>query len=276
MEKQLLKSQAKKRGIAQNMSAPRRASRPETPRNTVVGGLRTPRYIQVASVLRHRIDDGTWSVGDQIPTIDAFEREFGVARVTVRQAIELLREEGLLQSQQGKGTFVVKSIERDRWLNLGTDWQTLLAPIEGNVPHPLPVSDVAQMPRFETDDGEPAGAYVFLYSLQTRGGAPYALARVHVARDVFETAPEAFRSRVALAVISRLKGLVITRAWQTLEVGSADPQAARLLEVPLDSPVAKARVVVRGAGNIVLYIGEITYRGDCVRISIELTDAKRC
>jgi GntR family transcriptional regulator len=240
-----------------------------------VGEQRMPRYLQVASILRHRIGDGTWSVGDRIQTIDELECEFGVARVTVRQAIELLREEGLLLSQQGKGTFVVGTIERDRWLNLGTDWKSLLAPIKGNVPHPLPTPNVTTAPRLEPDDGKAAASYVFLNTLQKRGDAPYALARVHVARHVFDRAPDAFRRRVALAVVSSMKDLAITRAWQTLEVAAADPEAARLLHVPLDSPIAKARILVRGRGDIVLYVGEITYRGDCVRINIELTDARR-
>ena len=59
---------------------------------------RIPRYLQVASVLRRRIRDGRWAVGDKIATLEELEREFGVARVTVRQAIDLLQGEGLLQS----------------------------------------------------------------------------------------------------------------------------------------------------------------------------------
>jgi GntR family transcriptional regulator len=234
-----------------------------------------PRYLQVASILRHRIDEGRWSVGEQIQTIDALERELGVARVTVRQAIELLREEGLLQSQQGKGTFVTKTIERDRWLNLGTDWKSLLAPIEGNVPHPLPANRASTAPKLESTDGKAADSYVFLNTLQKRANAPYALARVHVAKQVFDKAPDAFHRRVALAVISSMKSLAITRAWQTLEIATADPETARLLNIPLDAPIAKARIVVTGRGNLVIYVGEIIYRGDCVRISIELTDAQR-
>ena len=241
----------------------------------VAGEQRMSRYQQVASILRHRIEDGTWSLGDQITTIDELERELGVARVTVRQAIELLREEGLLQSQQGRGTFVVKTIEHDRWLNLGTDWKSLLAPIEGNVPHFLPTQISATGPRLGPGDGKAADAYVFLNTLQKRANAPFALARVHVAKHVFDRAPDAFRSRIALSVVSSMKNLAITRAWQTLEVAAADPETARLLNVPLDAPIAKARVVVTGRDNIVLYVGEIIYRGDCVRISIELTDTRR-
>ena len=67
---------------------------------------RIPRYLRVASVLRRRIRDGHWAVGERIATLEALEREFGVARVTVRQAIDMLQSEGLVKSFQGRGTFV--------------------------------------------------------------------------------------------------------------------------------------------------------------------------
>ena len=63
------------------------------------------------------------NVGDKIATLEELEREFNVARVTVRQAIELLQSEGLLKSHQGRGTFVTKTVEHDRWLQLATDWE---------------------------------------------------------------------------------------------------------------------------------------------------------
>ena len=67
---------------------------------------RVPLYIQVASVMRQRIEAKQWRPGQKISTLVELEQEFQVARVTVRQAIDILREEGLLHCQQGRGTFV--------------------------------------------------------------------------------------------------------------------------------------------------------------------------
>ena len=53
-------------------------------------------YTQVANVLRQRIRSGIWASGDQLPTLDVLEREFHVARVTLRQALNLLETEGLI------------------------------------------------------------------------------------------------------------------------------------------------------------------------------------
>src|SRR5262245_64981381 len=130
---------------------------------------RVPRYLQVASALRRRIRDGRWAVGDRIATLEALEREFSVARVTVRQAIELLQSEGLLKSHQGRGTFVTKSVAHDRWLQLATDWQSLVAPVRDHVPELLP-ADSGAVPHIAADDGIAAPAYVAIRSIQKRDG----------------------------------------------------------------------------------------------------------
>jgi GntR family transcriptional regulator len=230
---------------------------------------RVPRYLQVASALRRRLRDGRWAVGDKIATLEELEREFNVARVTVRQAIELLQGEGLLRSHQGRGTFVTKAVEHDRWLQLATDWQSLIAPIRDHVPQLLS-ADQGTAPRIEEGDGMPAPAYVAIRSIQKRDGKPYAYARVHVARHIHARAPKAFASRVALAVLSEMKGLGIARAHQTVVVGAADLDAAEQLGVALNAPTAEARCVVTDKDGVVIYVGEITYPGDYVKLNIEL------
>ena len=230
---------------------------------------RVPRYLQVASALRQRLKEGHWVVGDQIATLEELEGEFQVARVTVRQAIDLLQSEGLVKSYQGRGTFVIKAPESDRWLQLATDWASLIAPIRDNVPHLLP-GEATPGPRLDPADGTPAQEYVFLRSIQTRGKKPYALARVHVARHIYAQAPRLFTQRVALAVVAELARAGMSRAHQTLTIGTADVETARALGLALNAPTAEARCVVTDAAGAAIYVGEITYRGDVVRLNIEL------
>jgi GntR family transcriptional regulator len=230
---------------------------------------RVPRYLQVASALRRRIQDGFWPVGEKIATLEELEREFGVARVTVRQAIDLLQSEGLVRSHQGRGTFVTKAPGSDRWLQLATDWESLISPIRENVPQFLP-AEAPAMPRIDESDGIPAAAYKYLCSLQRRANEPYAFARVHVAQHIYDRAPRQFSSRIALVVLAELKGIEISRAHQTLTIGAADVDTARHLGIALNAPTVEARCVVTDADGVAIYVGEITYRGDCVRLRIEL------
>jgi len=65
-----------------------------------------PVYLQIAESLRKRIDEQTYALGDRLPTEAKLAAEFGVNRHTLRQAVAVLRQEGVLKVEQGRGTFV--------------------------------------------------------------------------------------------------------------------------------------------------------------------------
>src|ERR1700761_125312 len=96
---------------------------------------RVPRYLQIAGVIRRRIEDGVWGPNGKISTLQELESEFKVARVTVRQAVDVLQGEGLVRRIQGKGTFVSASVKDKRWLRLDLKWSSLTDLIGANVPH---------------------------------------------------------------------------------------------------------------------------------------------
>ncbi len=64
-------------------------------------------YKQVAREMRKAIAKGIWRPGERIPTEDKLTAQYGVSRPTVRQAVAELRADGLLDVQQGRGTFVL-------------------------------------------------------------------------------------------------------------------------------------------------------------------------
>lgn len=66
-----------------------------------------PPYRQVATILRARIDDGSIPPGRRIPSLVALEQEFGVARDTLRKAVQVLKDEGLVHTVTGMGVYVV-------------------------------------------------------------------------------------------------------------------------------------------------------------------------
>ena len=74
-------------------------------------GAHAPKYQRIADAIRHEIKNGTYAAGDQLPAetalLERFRSQFGsLSLPTLRQALGLLRAEGLISSQQGIGTFV--------------------------------------------------------------------------------------------------------------------------------------------------------------------------
>jgi GntR family transcriptional regulator len=235
---------------------------------------RVPLYIQVASIMRHRIQTGLWSPGQKISTLEELEREFEVARVTVRQAVELLNEEGLLEARQGRGTFV-SSVKQDRhWLQLATSWSSLVTSLEDNVPERITVEKVCAPPHLDEGDGQLAAKYVRLCSVQYKNGEPYSVVNLHLARDIFDMDAKRFMVAAALPTIDAMDSIVLGEAHQTLVVGSADPEIADLMKISLGAPTVQCRCVITDDKGIAIYVADIVYRSDCIRLRINLLGAK--
>lgn len=79
-----------------------------------------PAFKQIAQGIREAVSSGRLSPGDQVPSESQLMEHFGVARMTVRQALADLRAEGLLRSEHGRGVFVrdrpvVRRVASDRF-----------------------------------------------------------------------------------------------------------------------------------------------------------------
>ena len=65
------------------------------------------KYQVLADWIRQNIEDGTFQPGERLPSEQKFQEQFEVSRQTVRKALSVLEEAGILRSRQGSGTFVV-------------------------------------------------------------------------------------------------------------------------------------------------------------------------
>ena len=65
-----------------------------------------PKYAQVIDELRRRIESGEYPPGSLLPSEHQLSDEFQIARPTVVRALRVLRQDGWIETQQGKGSFV--------------------------------------------------------------------------------------------------------------------------------------------------------------------------
>ncbi|SEO30113.1 GntR family transcriptional regulator [Paenibacillus sp. OV219] len=68
-----------------------------------------PLYAQIANIVKDRILHGVYPVGTNIPTEPQLEEQFGVSKVTVRNAIKELARNGYVETGSGKGTKVIRN-----------------------------------------------------------------------------------------------------------------------------------------------------------------------
>jgi GntR family transcriptional regulator len=69
-------------------------------------------FMQLAAILRARITSGEYPPGRKIPAIIELEEESGLSTMTVRRAVKVLADEGLVQTIPGRGTFVTSGTPR--------------------------------------------------------------------------------------------------------------------------------------------------------------------
>lgn len=241
------------------------------PRHPVFQDSPVPRYAQLADLLRQRIARGVWAHAQKLPSLDELGREFDVARVTVRQAVDLLAREGLLSPQQGRGTFVTgQPLDRQRALRLETSLHDLADAYRGDKPELTLLDEADAAPVLTAQDGQPAPRYRFMRRVHSRNGEPYCVISIYLDDRVFRLAPRRFRRETVVPVLLELDGVRIAKARQTLAIGTADVEVAALLNVPVNSPVAEVRRVFRAPDDTVVYLGEVTYRGDYIHFEMDL------
>jgi GntR family transcriptional regulator len=230
-----------------------------------------PLYLQMADILRGRINRREWPAGSLIPTLEALAAEFKVARVTARQAVQLLTREGLLAPRRGHGTVVIRPDDVPKTVVMKTSLQSLAAMYGSTSAKMLTFDEAHAMPKVEPGTGRLGGAYVYMRRLHFTEGKPYAVIALYLLQDVFQRAPDEFRSRAVIPQLLRMKRAIrIERAHQTMSIGAADPESARLLEIRVGTPVALVTRVFLDRHDQILYYAEVVYRGDWVRWEIEL------
>jgi GntR family transcriptional regulator len=229
-----------------------------------------PRYLQLADLMRQRIARGTWPHGHCLPSLELLMAEFGVARVTVRQAIDVLAREGLLSPQQGRGTFVTGAPSRDRIINVVTTLDELARVYEDTQPKVVNIDESVGSAPLAEGDGAAAPSYAFMRRVHSRGGRPYCVINIWLDERIFRKSPAAFRARTVIPLLTAMKGLRIADAHQVLTIASADMEVAGLLELPMNAPVAEVRRIFKDAAGTVIYLADVTYRGDAIRLEMDL------
>jgi GntR family transcriptional regulator len=227
-------------------------------------------YENVAGLIRQRIESGQWIARERLPSIETLARTFGVAVVTIRQALALLEADGLVQRRRGSGTYVADSVKERQWLKLESSWDALIQMWGKSRPRPIRVLDAIGMPLLEPEDGIAAPAYRYMRRVHLADDVPYVVIDLYLDRRLYALHPDRFDSEMAIVVLDSMPEVAIKCMRQCLTIGTADLETAHLLNVSVNSPVGKMRRVIRDQNDTAIYVGIAVYRGDLVRLEREI------
>ncbi|GEN22933.1 GntR family transcriptional regulator [Halomonas cupida] len=229
-----------------------------------------PLYVQLADIIRYRIERQLWPEGTMLPTIDTLMDEFSVSRVTVRHAMQLLSSSGLIEIQRGVGTFVLKNHTRRNPVKVETTLDGLIEAYRNDKPLLTYISDSSEPLCLTEDDGIPAPSYQHLRRVHTRDDVKYCVISIYLDERIFKMAEERFRTEVILPVLASLDDVTVANAKQSITISKADLETSRLLDLPLGDPVAHVRRVLTASDGTIIYVAGVTYRGDYIHLEMDL------
>jgi hypothetical protein len=119
------------------------------------------------------------------------------------------------------------------------------------------------------EDGKPAEHYVFMRRLHSRDKRPYCVISIYLDERIFRKHPKRFRKETVIPILKDMRDPADQQRAADADHRHRDLEVAKLLQVPLNSPVAEVRRVFTTADRTVIYLGEVTYRGDFIRIDMD-------
>lgn len=201
-------------------------------RYTTIIQVRTIRYHHIAEEIKGRVLSGTYAAGRVLPSESELSGEFGVSRVTVRKALEVLRDLGLVDSRQGFGWFVAGETVRQPLARLATIEDQMR---DSGMTSQRQVLEFA----FEKAPVDVATALNTSQVLRVRrinlaNGEPFAIVTVWCAAELGQ---HLSRADVERSSFYELLDIAFAGATQTIGADAATQDEATLLKIPIGSPV---------------------------------------
>jgi GntR family transcriptional regulator len=227
--------------------------------------VRPVRYLAIADDLRDRVAGGEFAAGRLLPSESELSGAYDASRVTVRKALEALREEGLVDARQGFGWFVAADPLRQSLGRLGTiegqlassgltperrvlDFEFVTAPAW--VAAELGKGTVLRVRRLNLADGEPF-ARVTVWCPERLGSA--------LSRDEVERSP-----------FYELLPIELGGATQTIGAAAASAEDATVLAIPVGSPVLVCRRITTSVEGDPVLISEHVFPAHRTEFVVDL------
>lgn len=242
--------------------------------NAIVRDSKLPFYHQLYEILRNGILRGEWKPGDMLPSESELIQQFQVSRITVRQALEALVNDGLIYRQRGRGTFVAHpTVEqglsrivsftddmRQRGFHPGTEVLS-----SGLMPAP---PDIAE--KLQVESGEELAC---VERLRLADGEPMSIEESHlVHRYCPGVLQHDYAQNPLREILDNEYGIRWMRAKQVIRAIPATRKLAHKLSIPAQATLLYIERVSYSQQNIPVEFLRLYHRGDRYALYNELRD----
>lgn len=238
-----------------------------------------PLYYQIKQILKKCITNGEFQAGEKLPSENELAAKFEVNRLTIRQAISQLIQEGFLTTKRGSGTFLTKDKKRINSLSIEMTGfmdeifyqvqkaKTKFAEIENIDPSPYVINKLKLLNNAKV---------VRIKRVRFLGKETFNYAINYLPQEIGKriTKKELYKKPL-LHILEQDFGIKFLEAFQTIEASFANPTVADKLGIALGSPMLFVDRVIYEKGNKPVSLLNIWYRGDLFKYVVRLKNIRR-
>jgi GntR family transcriptional regulator len=228
----------------------------------------TPIYVQLTALIKDKIRSGEWQPEQKILSENEFNNQFGISRMTARNVIARLVDEGLLFRVQGKGTFVAPPKIQTRspgYLGIREQLEQQGFPTKTEVisAEVMPAGD-----RFAEQLGiDPLAEVSAIQRLRSVEGEPISLhfsfVPVALAPDLTDTD---LAGQQLCVILAEQYGLHSAHVIETLETTATTKTYAKWLGERIGQPLLRLEQIVSTSSGQPFEFTRIMFRGDRIKL----------
>jgi GntR family transcriptional regulator len=232
-----------------------------------------PRYYQVYTVIAQRVREGEWTPERPMPTEQDFSAAFNVSRVTIRKALNMLQEEGLILRQQGRGTFAVPPASRKQGRANMSGLLENVADFEQHTKvRVLSFGKVALADEaarlLECEPGAPA---LKITRIRSDSQSPFSYTTTYVPEPEADLLSEAALGTQTVSSALDKAGVATVSAEQRLSATAAGVEVAKHLRIDVGAPLISMTRVMRDDSGRPVEVIQALYRPDKYEYRVNLS-----
>ncbi len=226
---------------------------------------RQPKYLRIHAELRDRITSGQWPAGTSLPPQRDLAAEFGVSIMTLRQALQLLADDGLIAARHGSGTYVAARYDYD--LGHLRSFAADLAAQGAEISTRLLATEIITPPEEVGARLGSPGQVLRLRRLRLAGDRPLIVQTSYLPLPLAGALDPAVASGRGLYSVLAEHGLTVARATETITPAVLGPCDATDLARPPGTPALLSHRLSFTAAGVPVVDDHAVLPGDSVAIT---------
>lgn len=226
-----------------------------------------PLYIQLANLIENKILSGEIKQGEKIPSEGALMTEYKLSRVTVRNAIQKLADEGKVEKKQGKGAYVSFTVFKESFSAGGSFTSS------GETLKSSPSSEIMSKKKYTLDEkmqtqfGFETAKVIEIKRLRKIKGQPV-IFEIDYFIPEMQSICEKITNQDSLIELLKKNGYEINHFDNTIDIVFAKKEISEILQVKIGSPLVHIVQQVLDSNNKLIYTNEQYINSDLYKVAI--------